>query len=264
MNGEAILMSNVTGSIAYMGAEEFLNTFLFMWSFDEAKVLMKKYLNLPEGTNPFVKEGIESAEQLVVTMGIFKLIQHTELWLQFLFEMGKVIIVALLSLGKKGFNKLKGHLMKGRRFKFMSEMLGSVLDDAIEKCKVFVAWIQALIDGRKSSFESGQMIEASQTNRSNVIQRDQSAMTLGKGLSENLINSLMFKLMTKTFNQQDEILLRKILGRQDVGDLHVDDMNKVANFMYVTDINGNPSGLSEQMMSLLNGMGYVHKTAPTV
>lgn len=252
--------TNVTGSIGYMAAEEFMQTFLFMWSYDESKEILKKYLPLDGIDNPFVKEGLESAQQLVVTMGIFKLIQHTEKWLEFLFEMGKAVVMALLGLAKVGFNKLKKHAMKGRKFKFMANMMSSVLDDAIEKCKIFVEWIKALIDGRKSSFESGQMIQASQQNRSNVYTRDQSAMTMGQNMAQNTINTLMFKMMTKSFNETDKPLLRKILGRETVADLDTVDMNKIANFMYVTDSNGNQTGLSEQMMTLLNGMGYIHKT----
>lgn len=256
-------MSTATGSIGYMAAEEFMQTFLFMWSYDESKEILKKYLPLEGIENPFVREGVESASQLAVTMGIFKLIQHTERWLEFLFEMGQAVVMALLGLAKVGYNKLKNHAMKGRKFKFMANMMSSVLDDAIEKCKIFVEWIKALIDGRKSSFESGQMIQASQQNRANVYKRDEQAMSMGQNMAQNTINTLMFKLMTKTFNANDEALLKKILGRQTVGDLKVDDMNKVASFMYVQDSNGNPTGLSEQFMTLLNGMGYMHKTTHT-
>lgn len=252
--------TSVTGSIAYMGAEEFMNTFLLMWSFDESKEIMKKYFPLPDNMNRYLKEGIESAEQLVVTMGIFKLIQHTEKWLEFLFEMGQAVVLALLGLAKIGYNKLKTHAMKGRKFKFMADMLGGMLDDAIEKCKIFVEWIKALIDGRKSSYDGGNLIQATAQNNSNVIAKNDSAMSMGQNMASNTINSLMFKMMTKTFNSSDEALLRKILGRETVGDLHVDDLNKVANFMYVPDSNGNLTGLSEQFMSLTNAMGYMHKT----
>lgn len=253
-------MAPVTGSIGYMAAEEFMNTFLMMWSFDEAKEILKKYFPLPEGMNRYLKEGLESAEQLMVTMGIFKLIQHTEKWLEFLFEMGQAILTIALGLSKQALNKLKTHLMKGRKFKFMSNMLSGFLDDIVEKCKIFVEWIKALISGRKSSYESGNLMSATSSNASNVISKDKSAMDMGQNMATNTINSLMFKMMTKTFNASDEIVLKKILGRETVASLSIDDMNKVANFMYVPDLSGNNVGLSEQMMSLLNGMGYVHKT----
>lgn len=255
-------MSNVTGSIGYMAAEEFMQTFLFMWSYDESKEILKKYLPLDEIENPFVREGVESASQLAVMMGIFKLIQHTEKWLEFLFEMGQAIVMALLGLAKVGLNKLRNHAIQGRKFKFMAKMMSSVLDDSIEKCKIFVEWIKALIDGRKSSFESGQMIQASQQNRSNVYKRDEQAMTMGQNMAQNTINTLMFKTMTKSFNESDKPLLKKILGRETVADLDTEDMNKIANFMYVTDSNGKNTGLSEQFMTLLNAMGYMHKTTP--
>lgn len=256
-------MGTTTNSLAYMGAEEFMNTFLMMWSFDESKEILKKYLPLPEGMNPYLKEATESAEQLIVMSGIFKLMQHSEKFLEFLFEMGRTVIIALLGLAKVGYNKLKSHAMKGRKFKFISGILGSVLDDAIEKCKIFVDWIRNLIVGRQASSETGTMMTASTQSTANLVAKDKSAMDMGANMATNTINSLMFKMMTKTFNASDEAVLKKILGRQTVGNLKIEDMNKVANFMYVPDSTGANVGLSEQMMSLLNGMGYVHKTSST-
>jgi len=69
----------------------------------------------------------------------------------------------------------------------------------------------------------------------------------------------MFKLFTKSFTANDEQLMKKILGRNSSSKLKVEDMNKVADFMFVTDSNGDVTGLTEQMFQLLNGMGYMNK-----
>jgi hypothetical protein len=255
---------SATNNIGYMAADEFLNTFTMMWAYDESKKVLKEYFPIDPTMSPYMKEALESVEQLVATMGIFKMVQYEERFLEKLFEGASALLVALLALSKKGYKKLSDHLMKGRRFKFMADFLGGVLDDAIEKAKLLVEWVKGLIFGRQSQYQSGKLIEASQTNRQNVVERDRSAMMMGQGMSENLINSLMFKLMTKTFNQQDETLLKKILGKNDVANLDISQINKIADFMFVTDINGNISGLSDMFMSLLVGQGVFKKSpSPT-
>lgn len=254
-----------TNSMAYMGAEEFLNTFLMMWSHDEAKTLLQQYAPVDPDMNPYLKEGLESAEQLLMSMGIFKIIRQSEKMLERLFEVASAILTAMLALSKKGYEKLKGHAMKGRRFKALAGFLSGVLNDAIEKCKIFVEWVKGLVSARSNGYEAGNLASATADLRNSVTERDRSSMMMGKGMSENLINSLLFKIMTKSFKQTDENLLKKILGRENVSNLDIEDVNKIANFMYVTDSSGEYTGLSEQMQTLLHGYGYdKKKTAPAV
>lgn len=256
---------SATNSMAYMGAEEFMNTFLMMWAHDEAKTLLKEYAPIDPDMNPYLKEGLESAEQLLVSLGIFKLIRYEEKMLERLFEVAGAILTAMLALSKKGYDKLKNHAMKGRRFKALSNFLSGVLDDAIEKCKLFMAWIQGLISARSNSYEAGSLASATSDARSNVLQKDRSSMMMGKGMAENMIHSLMFKVMTKSFKQTDEDILKKILGRENVSNLDIEDVNKIANFAYTVDSNGDFTGLSEQIQTLLHGYGYEKKkSVPTV
>lgn len=128
-----------------------------------------------------------------------------------------------------------------------------------------MAWVQGLISARSNGYEAGNLASATSNNRNNVTERDRSAMMMGKGMSENLIHSLLFKIMTKSFKQTDENLLKKILGRENVSNLDIEDVNKIANFMYVSDASGEYTGLSEQIQTLLHGYGYdKKKSTPAV
>lgn len=254
---------STTNSMAYMGAEEFMDTFLMMWANDEAKKLLKDYFPTDPNMNPYLKEAMESAEQLLMSMGIFKLIRQGEKMLERLFEIAGAILTALLALSKKGYDKLKNHAMKGRRFKALSNFLSGVLDDAIEKCKLFMAWIQGLVSARSAGNEAGNLAGATVDIRNNVMEHDRSKMMMGKGMAENMIHSLMFKVMTKSFKQTDENILKKILGRDNVSDLDIADVNKIANFAYTVDSNGDFTGLSEQIQTLLHGYGYEKKKTAT-
>lgn len=254
---------SVTNTMAYMGAEEFMDTFLMMWSNDEAKKLLAEYAPIDPDMNPYAKEGLESARQLLVSLGIFKLIRQGEKVLERIFEIASAILTALLALSKKGYGKLKGMAMKGRRFKALADFLNNVLSDAIEKAKIFVEWIKGLISARSVSYETGSLVTGATSVRNNVTERDRSSMMMGKGMAENMIHSLLFKIMTKSFKQADENILKKILGRDNVSNLDIDDVNKIANFMYVTDASGEYTGLSEQIQTLLHGYGYDRKKPAT-
>lgn len=251
-------------NIAFMGAQEFLETFLFMWSYDESKELLKEYLPIDANTNPYVKEAEESAAQLIVTMGIFKMIQYEEALLERLFQFVTKVIAALLLITKKGFNKLKSSITKGRIFQFAVGLIKQYGDEAIAKAQILLMWLQSYISARKNSYQSGSLIQASQNNRQNVVERDRSAMMMGKGLSENIINSLMFKLVTKKFTPKDKQLLKKILGKDDVENLDVDDVNKVADALFITDASGNVLGIPQYIQELLNGLGYFHQNSNPV
>ena len=76
-------------------------------------------------------------------------------------------------------------------------------------------------------------------------------------MAQNFNATLMLKLATKSFTDQDKAVLKKIVGKDK--DLKIEDMNKVADFMFIEDADGNISGLSEQFFSLINGLGYTHK-----
>ena len=95
-------------------------------------------------------------------------------------------------------------------------------------------------------------------NRQNVVERDRSSLMLGAAMADNYVNSLMFKLMTSSFAANDELMIKKILGRDTAATLNVDDLNKIGSFMFTKDNQGHITGLTEQFFSLVNGLGYVH------
>ncbi|WP_346389417.1 hypothetical protein [Sulfurimonas sp. NWX367] len=70
---------------------------------------------------------------------------------------------------------------------------------------------------------------------------------------------MLFKVLTKNFTANDKQIIKKILGNSQADMTDIDNLNQVADFMFVKDSNGDITGLSEQMFQLLNGLGYVHK-----
>lgn len=251
---------NGISRLGHAGAEEFLETFTYMYAFDEAKEFVKTYFPKDPNGNPYLEEAKESAIQVVMMGGIFKIIQYQEVLLEKFFAFLKGLMILLLGLAKKGFQKLKTSGKTGRVFKFLSEYIGTSVNEAIERVKVLLQWAQLQIDAMKNSTTSGQLIQSVQNNRQNVVERDRSAMNLAKGVNDTYVNSLLFKLLTKSFKPADEVVLKKILGRDAVSTLDVNDVNKVADFLFVTDSTGKMIGFTEVAYELLNGLGYIHNT----
>ncbi|MDP3466024.1 MAG: hypothetical protein Q8R86_09680 [Sulfuricurvum sp.] len=248
------------GGLGYMAAEEFLETFTYMFAYDQSKDFIKNYFPRDPNGNPYIEEAKESAVQLVTFAGIFKIIQFEEQLLEKLFNFVSAVVAGLLLISKKGIDKLKNTVRKGRIFQFMQGLIKQYGDDALQKAQLLLQWLQAYITGRSNSSQAGNLVQASQGNRQNVVERDRSAMTMGKGMADNYVNSLMFKLFTSSFTANDTTMIKRILGRDASTELNVDDMNKIGSFMFTTDINGNLTGLTEQFFQLLNGQGYIHKT----
>lgn len=245
--------------LGYMAAEEFMETFTYMYAFDEAKEFLKEYAPKDPNGNPYVEEAKESAIQLVTFAGIFKIIQFESELLQRLFTFVSAVVAGLLLIAKKGLNKLKSTVRKGRVFQFVQKLIKDYGDDALQKAQLILQWLQAYISGRQSNHLASNLVEASQSNRGAVVQRDQSAMNMGKGMADNYVNSLMFKLLTSSFTANDKTMIKRILGRDASTDLDVADLNKIGSFMFTTDLNGKITGLTEQFFSMNNGMGYFQR-----
>lgn len=248
-----------SNSLGYMAAEEFMETFTYMFAYDEAKQALAKYAPKDPKGNPYLEEAKESALQLVTFAGIFKIIQLESELLQRLFTFVSAVVAGLLLIAKKGLNKIKSSVRKGRIFQFAQKMIQDYGSDALQKAQLILQWLRTYITGRQAGHQAGQLVEASQSNRGAVVQRDKSSMDMGKGMADSYINSLMFKLFTSSFTAKDETMIKKILGRDTASTLDVADMNKIGSFMFTTDSNGKLTGLTEQFFSLLNGSGYIHK-----
>ena len=80
-------------------------------------------------------------------------------------------------------------------------------------------------------------------------------LNYAKAKAETFNQTLMFKLLTSKFTATDKEILRKITGAESVD---IEQINKVADFMWVKDDKGDIIGLSEAFMQMLNGLGYFH------
>ncbi|SFV58229.1 hypothetical protein MNB_SM-7-1316 [hydrothermal vent metagenome] len=239
-------------------AEEFMETIIYMTAYDKAHKLIQD--SVKDIDNPIIKEATESAINVALFGGIFMVIRYEEKLLEKAFEVAEVFILYFMGIKAKVFKKLaKVPRLRGSKLNILSKILGSFSDDGVQKAQVVSSSLNNFFASRQNSYQSGSLISSVNKTRENVLQMDRSNMMLGKTMADNYVNSLMFKLLTSSFTSNDKNMIRKILGRQNVDDINVEDLNKIGSFMFAKDDEGNITGLTEQFYSLISGLGYVVK-----
>lgn len=250
------MAKNELGSLGKNSANEFMETIIYMTAYDNATKLVH---DLTDGIeNPIIKEGVESASNVAVFGGIFMLIRYEEAILEKAFIIAEGAILSLLALNKKLMGKIKNSF-RGRKFGILGKILGGMTDDNTQKALVISNTLGNFMQGRSNQYSSSSLIDSTFKVRSNVVQKDKSNLDLGKSMADNYVNSLMFKTFTSSFTANDKDMIRKILGRDTLSEMTIDDMNKIGSFMFTKDDNGNLTGLTEQFFSLISGLGYVTK-----
>ena len=235
--------------------EEFFETLIYMVAYEEATKMIKNFTEDIE--NPYLREAVESAANVAIFGGIFMIIQYEEQIIEKVFNIANGIISGLLFLPKKAIGKLKG--LKGRKLSLVSKVLSGFNDDAVGKAQVVTSQLNNFISGRNNQYQSMNLLDGSQQIRKTVFQKEDISFRLANAMASRYNETLIFKLLTATFSEQDKTILKKILGTYNPDNLDINDLNKISEFMFVKDSEGKIIGLSEAFFELINGLGYVNK-----
>ena len=246
-------------AVGQNATEEFFETILYQLGYNEMRALIQTYTKDIE--SPILKDAIESSMNVLVFGALFYAIQKQEQVIEYIYNTAEGIVVALVLKAKNGLLKLKR--FKGTKlFRYLSFLQGKNQDD------LNIAQIVATHQGLK-----GVGSATSQNNQSSITlskmglinsskqtlqQRETHHMQFGNAMASRYNETLLFKLFTKSFTANDEMLIKKILGRDTGSVLDVADLNQVADFLFIKDTNGKVTGLSEAFFSLVNGLGYLH------
>jgi hypothetical protein len=245
-------------SIGQNGAEEFFETILYAAAYNEAQEQIRGFTNDVE--DEVLQDAIQSALTIISMGVVFLMIRKQEDFIQGIFNTAKGLIVIILAsdFAQKAKNKILGRL-KG--FKALKKF-GMFQKSFSER----VAMAQLVLDGATSHFEAekttqneGSMLSTVAQMKDNVLNKESLNLNVGSSMASRYNETLLFKLFTKSFTSNDEVIIKKILGRESASTLSIEDMNQVADFMFVKDANGNITGLAEQFFQLINGLGYLHK-----
>lgn len=245
------------GSVGKNSAEEFFETILYMTAYEESKKVIHEFTK--DIDNPVLKEAVESSMNVLVFGAVMHLVKMQEDFISKIFHLAEILFVALISTpAKRALAKMRKY--KGTKlFRRMGFFQGSNQDN-IATAHVVATHVGSYSrsNGLAGTNSTAQSIIAYNGSKDTLYNRENLHMNLGNNMASRYNETLLFKLLTRSFTPQDETLMKKILGRDSASSLHVDDLNQVADFMYTKDSNGKMTGLSTQFMELINGLGYLH------
>lgn len=257
----------MAGQVKQIGqntAEEFFETILYMTAYDVTKSVMAEYTK--DIDSPILKEAVESAMSVAVFGAVFLAVQKQEELIAKIFNLAEGLIIALALKAKNIFSKIKG--LKGTKlFRKLSFLQGRNQDD------LAIAQIVATHQGFKANVKSSEIVGQNTSTQRTVgssyqmyndtkqtlYQRENLHFQFGNAMASRYNETLLFKLFTKSFTSQDEMLIKKMLGRETGAAISIADLNQVADFMFVKDTNGKLTGFTEAFFQFVNTMGYVNK-----
>lgn len=246
------------GQIGKNTAEEFFETILYMTAYEESKTIIKGFTKDIE--NPVIQEAVESAMNVAVFGLIFLAVQKQEQIISLIFEKTEAVFLLLIQNPmRRALSKMRN--MRGikllRKLGFFQannmENIGTAQAIAIHQSGKASSY--GVINAKDKRMDT---YTAVNETKNTLYNREKLHMDMGNNMAQRYNGTLLFKLFTKSFTANDEMLIKKIIGRDTATALSIDDMNKVANFLYTTDTTGKVTGLSEAFMDLINGLGYLH------
>lgn len=244
--------------IGQNSAQEFFETFIYGVGYEEGRDQISSFTK--EVDSPILKDAIESSMNVLVFGAIMYAVQKQEALIAKIFDAAEVLLFALVGKVNKYANKLKGK--KGTKLhRFISFLQGSnqenLMTAQVIATHVGNKNLAHATNGNASNAVSAYQMQLDTKN--SLYQREQLHMNLGNNMTSRYNETLMFKLFTKSFTENDKLLLKKILGRDSTAVLDIADINQICDFMFVKDSGGNLIGLAETMYRLLNGLGYLNK-----
>ncbi|WNY98742.1 hypothetical protein SUSP_001160 [Sulfurospirillum sp. 'SP'] len=239
-------------------AQEFVETFIYGVGYNEGREQIQEFTK--DVSNPILQDAIQSSMNVLIFGAIMYAVQKQEALISKLFDAAEVLLLALVGKVNKYANKLKGK--KGTKLhRFISFLQGSNQENLMT-AQVIATHVGSKNMAHSTNGNVSGAVGAYQMQldtKNSLYQREQLHMDLANNMTSGYRETLMFKLFTKSFTPNDELILKKILGRDSVSTLNVADINKISDFMFVKDSNGNLIGLAETMYRLLNGLGYLNK-----
>lgn len=244
------------GAIGQNSVEEFFEEIVYQVGYSEARTQIKDFTK--DVHSEIVKEALESAMNVLV-MGLMMIfIRQQEQFIQKVFTLASELVV--LALASNYAQKVKSKLQNLKGFKFLKkfDMFQKSYSDRVATAQLVVNGANMHINAEKNTHSEGSTIDTVINQKEHIINKERLHIDLADKMSSRYTDSLMFKVMTKSFTANDTAMIKKILGRDTGSQLDIDDLNKVADFMYVKDSAGKVTGLSEQFLTMLNGLGYIH------
>ena len=238
--------------IGQNAVEEFFEELLYATAYNEAR---QQVSNITKDVdNEVVREALESALNVVVMGVVFLILQKQEQYIERVFNWVMDVVIPLIVTSR---TKILGKLRRYKGIKLLKRLDFLTKTDNVDVAKVVVDAGRFHLQTHQTSSQTTKIMDHVINQKQYLIDKERFHLEGGKAFTDRYYQGLLFKLFTRNFTPNDRLVLKKILGKTD--NVDVDDLNKVADFMFVKDSNGNLIGLSEAFVELLNGLGYVRR-----
>lgn len=237
--------------ILNLGVEEIFEDLTYNVAYD---VVLKKLKDngMDDG---ILKDAIESGITMMFSSALMLYIQKQEEVLHKILG----VVVSLLGVILNPFaSKVKGlarKFFKGAKAGIISKFLGVSAEARVGYANVVVNGTNAVFNSSQSSSQNNGYVSNIIKQKEALLHSKDQQLAYAKAKADSFNQTLMFKLLTSKFTATDKELLRKITGSSSID---IEQINKVADFMWVKDDKGDIVGLSEAFMQMLNGLGYFH------
>uniref|UniRef100_UPI003AF675A6 hypothetical protein n=1 Tax=Campylobacter hyointestinalis TaxID=198 RepID=UPI003AF675A6 len=237
-------------NIGQMGVNEVFEDLAYNVAYGEIYNKLNKVIPLDDG---YLKDALQSGAAVMFSGALMYYMQKQDVVIQKIFDHINKALIVLLSGAGSFLNKLTK--FKGKKLtNYVNTILGAE-KDRNEKARMVIEY--------GSMLHQGQIVSANYNNSGSQLVQMQNLrntqntqkLDYAKAKLDATHKSLLLKLFTQRFTADDVAMIKKITGSQSVD---IDNLNKIANFMYVTDDSGNITGLTEQFMTMLNGLGYLN------
>ena len=241
--------ANQATRILNLGVEEIFEDLTYNVAYNEVLTRLKNN-GMDDG---ILKDAIESGITIMFSSALMLYMQKQEELLQ------KIVTAAIGFLGiilNPFASKVKGlarKFFKGAKAGIISKFLGVSADARVGYANVVVNGANAMFNRKQSESQFYQRAGYIQQQKNQLIASKDQQLAYAKAKADSFNQTLMFKLFISKFTATDKELLRKITGSSSID---IEQINKVADFMWVKDDKGDIVGLSEAFMQMLNGLGY--------
>lgn len=208
-------------------------------------------------------EVLSGGASFLFMSGMMEIIRREERFIEYLFAAGEAIITVLYLRNKGAFESIGNRIKSMKGVKALNRL--KLFDSQTDPTNSFISQVyqamQVILHGRNSSSDVAGTIQASNSSQDTAINREAHNLKFAELNNKSFNDSLMIKTITGTFMQADEIILRKVIGRDNFQSVPLshEELNQVHEFMFIKDSNGKLIGMAKGFIDLVNGLGFINK-----
>ena len=243
--------SNQATRILNLGVEEIFEDLTYNVAYNEVLKRLKDN-GMSDGV---LKDAIDSGITIMFSSALMLYIQKQEEILQKIVNVAAGLFVSAVSPISRVAKGLLSKFKKGVKAGMISKIIGVSTEARVGFANSVATGANAVFNSRQSGSQYYHRATISMQQRELLMHSKDQQLAYAKAKADSFNQTLMFKLLTSKFTATDKELLRKITGSSSID---IEQINKVADFMWVKDDKGDIVGLSEAFMQMLNGLGYFH------